>query len=222
MDSDPIMKPVRIVLVEDDADYIEVMRQVLAGQEGYELVRAFRSSLSFLGELPDLDCDLVLLDINLPRLSGLECIGQIRQFGPRMKVLMLTVHDEDEFVLKAFLDGADGYLLKESTPQQILEAMEDALKGGAPLTDSVARKVISVLNQQPIRTPAPAGSTEVERKLTQREYEILQLLAEGRKYGEIATDLGVSLDTVKTHIRNIYTKLQVRNKAEAISRFLKP
>lgn len=214
---------ITVVTVEDDTSYTTVLRRVLEQVGHFRWGGSFVNPVRFLTALPELKADVFLLDIHMPRLSGLECIREIKQCLPEARVLMISVHDDDEYVLKAFLDGADGYLLKDSSPDQIVGAIHDARRGGAPMSPSIARKVVGILGQLQsdegsVRPPAP--SKAAVEALSGRETEVLELLAKGRRYMEIASEISVSLDTVKSHIRNIYRKLEVRNKAEAISLLL--
>lgn len=218
-----VSRSIQVAMVEDDASYITVIRRVLKEVADIQWVGSHVNPVRFLGELPKLSADVFLLDIHMPKLSGLECIREIKQCLPDARVIMISVHDDDDYVLKAFLEGADGYLLKDSTPDQVIDAIYEAQRGGAPMSSSIARKVISILGRaesddsrpRPVSPDAP--TVEV---LTNRETEILKLLAQGRRYAEIANQICVSLDTVKTHIRNIYRKLEVRNKVEAIALLL--
>ncbi len=218
-----VSSSINVVMVEDDASYTAVMRRVLKEVADIQWVGSYVNPVRFLTELPQLSADVFLLDIHMPKLSGLECIRDIKQCLPDASVIMISVHDDGDYVLKAFLEGADGYLLKDSTPDQVIDAIHEAQRGGAPMSTSIARKVISILGRtrsggaHPKPAPPDAPTVDV---LTNRETEILKLLSEGRRYAEIATESCISLDTVKTHIRNIYRKLEVRNKVEAIALLL--
>lgn len=207
----------RIAIVEDDESYTEVLKEVVALHPNFEIVAAYSIGLRFITALPNLVADVVLLDINLPKMSGLDCIGEIQKFKPLMRTILLTVHDDTDFILRAFLTGADGYLLKESSGRQIIEAIQDALNGGAPMSPAIARRVVNMIGRNAEYEAAPSDSNAAERLLSTREYEILQLLASGKKYTEIASALHLALPTIKSHVSHIYEKLKVRNKIEAIS-----
>lgn len=213
-------RPIQVIVLEDDTAYTQVLRQVFADQPDFEIRQSFYNPLSFLGELPELEADVFLLDINLPKISGVDCIGQIREFKPESRILMLTLHADDDYILRSFLNGANGYLLKDSTPTQIFDAIRDSLQGGAPMSSSIARKVVRLLNRLDKANGRVSRGSSVDRLLTTREKEILECLANGKKYAEIAKQLFICKDTVKTHIHHIYEKLQVRNKTEAISKLL--
>lgn len=211
------MSTTRIAIVEDDKAYTRVLNEVISLRPDSQMVASFRSGLRFLAALPSLVADVVLLDINLPGMSGLDCIGQIQKLQPSMRIILLTVHDDADLIFRAFLLGADGYLLKESSGRQIIEAIRDVQTGGAPMSSAIARKVVKMIGQRSERQTGPVHHNAAERLLSAREYEILQLLASGKKYTEIASTLHLALPTVKTHVSHIYEKLRVRNKIEAIS-----
>ena len=223
-------KPVRIVGVDDDPSYLKELERVFSAGELHHWVGSFKSPVRFLGEVNTLDVDLVFLDISMPKVSGIECARFLGESLPECRIIMLTVHEDSDQILDAFMNGADGYLLKETGPAEIRDAVIEVFAGGAPMTRSIAKKVIRFLagaratrsdhgdtnvDQEGWVNP---GEGSVEALLTRREYEVLQQLAAGRKYSEIATQLYISHPTVKTHIRHIYEKLAVRNKVEAISK----
>ena len=218
-----VSKPINVVMVEDDASYAAVIRRVLKEDSDIQWAGSYVNPVQFLTELPQLSANVFLLDIHMPKISGLECIREIKKCLPDACVIMISVHDDDDYVLKAFMEGADGYLLKDSSLDQVIEAIHEAMRGGAPMSPSIARKVITVLGRAPSgdspqkQTSSDAPTVEI---LTKRETEILKMLSQGRRYAEISTEASISLATVKTHIRNIYRKLEVRNKVEAISLLL--
>ena len=213
------MKTYRIAVVEDDPSYVEVLRTVCSVHSDLEVVDSFNSSEAFLGAVPELEVDAVLLDINLPRLSGLECLRELKRAKPQTVAIMLTVRDDADSILQACIEGAEGYLLKDASRREITNAIREAMNGGAPMSPLVARKVIRLVGGMGKNAGvANGGEKEVREILSSREFEILKLLAEGRKYAEIAEHLSISLPTVKTHVSHIYEKLRVRNKIEAVSR----
>ena len=213
-------KPKRIVIVEDDLGYVDVLDRVFDEVDGLSLIRSYRDPTRFLAALPRLRPDLVLLDINLPKLSGIQCAAEIRGICQDCRIVMLTVFRDDRSVLEAFLNGADGYLVKDSSRAQIIEGVCEALRGGAPMSSSIARKVVRLLSKLGGRESVGTKRGALPDLLSPRELEVLHLLADGKKYQEIADRLFVSYETIKTHIHHIYEKLKVRNKAEAISKFL--
>ena len=214
------MEKIKIVIVEDDPAYIEVLEQVLSRDPKLEVVQTFVSSIEFLAAIQKLEVQMVFLDIRMPKCSGLECIDDVKEFLPEARIVMLTLYDDDDYILKAFEEGADGYLLKDSKPGRILEAIDDALTGGAPMSPSIARRIISMLDQlnQNGEKERIEKEARLRRILTDREYEILELLAEGKTKETIGKQLFISVNTVKTHIRHVYDKLDAHNKAEVIQR----
>ncbi len=222
------MNPISIVALDDDPEYLIELERVFSGSDKFAWGGGFSNSVQFLGRLPELNADVFLLDVSVPKYSGIDCLKSIVEFRPECTSIMLTVCDDDERVLEAFLEGASGYLLKDAGPEKIRSAIDEVLGGGAPMTPSIARKVIQLLGRRRSDVSHPdaaatsaeevSDSDSVKAILSPREYEVLQELAAGRKYAEIAARLFISLATVKTHLRKIYEKLRVRNKVEAISR----
>lgn len=215
---------IRIAIVDDDRSLATTLRTVLVDAHGFSWAGSWSRPLSFLSELPGLQADVVLLDIDMPKISGLGCVAEIKQLHPETAVIMLTVVDDDEAIFEALKKGADGYLLKDSSPTQLVQAVLDAKQGGAPMTASIARRVI-----EHFKTASP-GTTEsrssVNRdnlsKLSPREREVLQALAKGLRYKEIGSQLFISTETIKKHARQIYTKLRVRNRTEAAAKYFSP
>jgi DNA-binding NarL/FixJ family response regulator len=209
--------PIRIAILEDDDAYIEVLKTVFRASSEARVTEAFTNPVTFLTELPQLAADVILLDIYLPKISGLECLKSIREFRPDCRAIMLTVNDDTDSILQAVLDGAVGYLLKDASRREITAAVMDAMDGGAPMSSVIAKKVVGLLGRLEPTQDADAGGNHAKTILSTREYEVLEILAAGRKYAEIGKRLHISLPTVKTHISHIYEKLHVRNKIEAIS-----
>ncbi|MDE3068768.1 MAG: response regulator transcription factor, partial [Verrucomicrobiota bacterium] len=167
-----------------------------------------------LARLPHDKPDVVLMDINLPGMNGVECVRQLKPLAPQVQVMMLTVYEDTENIFNALAAGASGYLLKRTPGRELLEAIREVHRGGSPMTTHIARKVVSSFQ----RTPAAATSAEA---LSPREQEVLDCLAQGFLYKEIADKLGISYETVHTYIRRIYEKLQVRTRTEAVAKFLR-
>ena len=210
-------KVIRVAMLEDDASYIETLRLVVDTDPRLVFVAAFRNPIRFLNAMEELDIDVLLLDINLPKLTGIECIEAVKLAKPGARIIMLTVESKRETVMDSFLRGADGYLLKDSSPEQVGNAIGEVCSEGAPMSPAIARLVVGMLKRSEL-APATAGSiSEAVERLTTREGEVLGWLAKGLKYAEIAQQMGVSVDTVKTHVRSIYQKLEVRNRAEAMN-----
>ena len=206
---------INVAIVEDDDGVRENLEQLIQGTDGFACTGAYRSAETALKGVLANPPDVVLMDINLPRASGIECVQQLRVHCPKLNVLMLTVYDDGDNIFRALEAGANGYLLKRTPPAEILKAIQEVHAGGAPMTSSIARRVLQSFHQRERTTPP----TE---KLTMRETEILDLLSKGYRYKEIAGLLELHFDTVHSHVRNIYNKLQVRSRTEAVTKFLRP
>lgn len=212
-------QPIRIVILEDDDSYIRTLRLVIETDPGLVFVAAFRDPKRYLNAIDDLDFDVALLDINLPSITGLDCLGRLKQIKPRCRAIMLTVDDESSRIHRAFTEGADGYLLKDSSPDQVGQAIREVLDGGAPMSPAIARRVIRLLGNNRSTFHYCDSQSIVAQILSTREREVLSLLSKGFRNIEIAEKLCISLDTVKTHTRSIYSKLKVRNRTEAVNIF---
>lgn len=207
--------PIRVALYEDNAPLRDSMRILFSGLDQFDLVGSYGDCMNIEEEVRRLEPDVILMDIDMPMRSGIEGAFLAKQVNPAVEVLMLTVFDDNDKVFQAICAGASGYLLKKTPPVRILEAIEDIYNGGAPMTPSIARKVLELFPRQ------PAANTELD-KLTPRELSVLQSLAKGNSYKMVADELGISIETVRTHIKRIYEKLHVHSVAEAIAKaFLK-
>jgi DNA-binding NarL/FixJ family response regulator len=205
---------IRVAIIEDDRSTREGLRFLIHGSSGYRCTGAFETVED---ALPALATDLphvLLLDINLPGMSGREGVRVIRERWPSVEVLMLSVYGEQESVFESICNGAAGYLLKKTAPARLLEAIREARDGGAPMSPEIARKVVTLFR----KTPRPEP---IETRLTPRELQLLALLAEGHGYLEAADKLIVSVHTVRNYIRSIYEKLHVHSKSEAVSKALR-
>ncbi|MBI5691143.1 MAG: response regulator transcription factor [Verrucomicrobia bacterium] len=206
-------RPIRVSVVEDDASLRENLRHFLRLASDLQLVSEHDTAEAALRELPDLRPDVVLMDINLPGMSGIECVRRLKARLPEVQVLMVTVYDDGDRVFKALLAGANGYLLKASIASDIVPAVREVVRGGAPLNSFIARKVVQFFQQRPPEPKDDAG-------LTAREREVLELLAKGLTYKAIGAQLGISLDTVRRHCHHIYGKMHVASRTEAVVRYL--
>lgn len=202
-----------VALVEDDTGVRESLAVLINGAPGFRCVGAYANAETALRHIPENWPDIVLMDINLPQMSGIDCVARLKAQRPDLHVLMLTVHVDSELIFKSLKAGASGYLIKQSSPAELLEAMADVLMGGAPMTNTIARKVVQFFQQK-----APDDETA---SLTKREHEILTHLAKGYQYKEIADLLAINVLTVRTHIHHIYEKLHVRSRTEAVVKFLR-
>lgn len=205
--------PLRIAVVEDDNTVRAVLEILLSGSPGFTCVAAYSNGEDAVAGLPEVNPDVVLMDINLPGISGIECITSLREQGHEMLFIMLTVFENSDSVFQSLAAGASGYLLKRTPPAQLLEAIQEVCHGGSPMSREIARKVVQSFQQ-------PAANPAAENSLTGREEEILSCLVKGLLYKEIAVKLFIDVETVKTHIRHIYEKLQVHTRSEAIVKYL--
>ena len=205
---------IRIALVEDAADIRESLKRLFASVRDMRLVAEFPDGESAMAGLPSSGAEVVLVDINLPKASGIDVIGKVKLQMPDVQFLVLTVYEDSAKIFQALAAGASGYLLKRTDPMRLLSAIRELKGGGAPMSGSVARLVVQSFHR------GDSGSGQSE-ELSPRESEILGLLSEGCLYKEIAERLGIGIETVRTHVRRIYDKLHVRSRTEAVIKHLK-
>lgn len=206
-------KPTTIALVEDDPSLREILSEILNASPEWELTGDFPDAESALLGLPENSPSVVLMDIQLPGMSGIECVAQLKEKCPEIQVMMVTVYDNNDRIFEALAAGANGYLLKRDVPDKLIESLDELLEGGSPMSGAIARKVV-----QHFRKTTP--SENHDHDLTPRETEILDHLVKGSLYKEIAEDVGIGYETVRTHLRNIYAKLHVRTRTEAVVKYL--
>lgn len=206
------MARIKVVIVEDLEEVVEGLSIFVNQDEALQLVASFRTAEAALLELPLLKPDIVVMDINLPGMSGIECVRKVKQAAPAIQFMMFTVYENNDQVFEALKAGASGYLLKKTPPQQIIESIKELYQGGSPMSATIARKLVTLFMDQ--HSPSPPEASV----LTPREKEVLHLIAKGLLYKEIADQLGISFHTVRQHIGKIYEKLHVQNKTEAINK----
>ncbi len=204
-------REISIAIVEDHRDFREGLVSFISFSPGYNCVANFSSVEAALTGLPEVE--VVLLDINLPGKSGIEALPLIKEKYPEIRIIMMTIFDDSENIFNAMQAGADGYLLKNTPPLKILSAIDEVVSGGAPMSPYIARKVVDFFNKK--------NQPGINYELTQRENEILALLVDGIDSHTIADKLFISYETVRNHLRNIYRKLQVTSKAQAVSKALR-
>ena len=207
--------PISVAIVEDNAEICEMLTRTVERASSLRFMESFSSGEEALEKLPQLRPDVVIMDIQLPGMSGVECTMQLKARVPDIQVLVFTVFGDSDLVFKALEAGASGYLLKRTPRQEIVEAVKDVWFGGAPMSGEIARKVVDSF-----RKPPKAKDADLE-DLTPREEEVLALLAKGYITKEIADQLGISFDTVRFHLKHIYRKLHVRSRSEALIKYLK-
>ena len=206
--------PISVSIVEDNDKLRATLARVLDRADGFCCASQYANAEDALKDLPQVRPEVVLMDINLPGMNGVECVRQLKTLLPEMQVMMLTVYEDTENIFNALAAGASGYLLKRTSSKELLEAIRDVYRGGSPMTMHIARKVVQSFR----KSAAMAQNTE---NLSEREQQVLDLLSQGLIYKEIADKLGISYETVHTYIRRVYEKLQVRTRTEAVAKFLR-
>ena len=205
--------PVKVVLVEDKPGVRDSWVKLINSLPGFTCVQSCVSGEDALRVIPSLNPDVVLMDIFLPRMSGIECTARLKLELPKIQILMLTAVEDDELVFMALEAGADGYLLKHTKPEDLRAAMVDVMAGGAPMTSEVARRVVESFRRA-------SKQTKPDVHLTTREEEVLILLSKGYANKEIADKLSISAETVGSHLKHIYEKMHVRSRTEAVARYM--
>jgi DNA-binding NarL/FixJ family response regulator len=206
--------PISVAIVEDDARIRESLAVLLNGAQNIRCISSHASGEEALAQLPQKKPDVVLMDINLPTMSGIECVRQLKQLMPRVQILMLTMYEDDDLVFQALMAGASGYLVKRTSPAELLAAIEEVQSGASPMSGKIARTVVEYFHK--LKNIAPN-----QDNLSKREQEILVLLAKGYRYKEIADALSISFETVRSHLKNIYEKLHVHSRTEAVVKYLR-
>ncbi len=206
--------PITVSVVEDNDQLRGTLAHVIGRADGFRCAGQYANAEAALEAIPKEPPNVVLMDINLPGMNGVECVRRLKPLAPTTQVVMLTVYEDTENIFNALAAGASGYLLKRTKSTELLEAIREVVRGGSPMTAHIARKVVLSF-QQPVPAAQPAEG------LSPREQEVLDCLAKGFLYKEIADKLGISYETVHTYIRRIYEKLQVRTRTEAVAKFLR-
>lgn len=206
--------PIGVSIVEDDARIRDSLAVLINGAPNIRCVSSHATGEEALAQLPLKRPDVVLMDINLPRMSGIECVRQLKLLMPGLQILMLTMYEDDDLVFQALTAGASGYLVKRTSPAELLAAIEEVHSGASPMSGKIARTVVEYFHKLQHIVPAQGN-------LSRREHEILDLLVKGYRYKEIADALGISFETVRSHLKNIYEKLHVHSRTEAVVKYLR-
>jgi DNA-binding NarL/FixJ family response regulator len=204
--------PITVSIVEDNAGTRRSLVDLLTGDTGLQCLGNYPTAEAALPGIAQDRPDVAMVDINLPGMSGIECVARLKARLPELRVLMLTTYEDDDLIFNSLRAGASGYMLKDTSPDELIHAIEQVHAGGAPMSMPIARKVVDHFRT----ILQPASETEM---LTKREQELLALLAKGYMYKEIADQLGITLNTVRTHVHAIYDKLHVQSRREATARF---
>ena len=200
-----------VVVVEDHRGLRNELTALLRTAPDINCVGAFASAEEAIKRIPERWPDVVLMDIGLPGMSGIECVGELKRRNPNLQILMVTVYEDSERIFKALMAGANGYLVKSKSTEHLLDAVRDLESGGAPMSSQIARKVVQHFHQM-------AARSREKSSLSPKEQQVLSLLAEGYIYKEIGDELNIAAETVRTHVKNICHKLHVRNRLEAVAR----
>jgi DNA-binding NarL/FixJ family response regulator len=203
---------IKVAIFEDNKALRESLQQLVNNAENMYCTGAFPDANKLLRNMQSANPDVVMMDINMPGMSGIEAVQQIKEKYPQVQILMQTVFEENDKIFAAICAGASGYMLKKTAPQKMLEAIRETYNGGAPMTASVAVKVLQMFRSQ----STPGKKEYID--LSEREKEILTLLVKGKSYKTIASECFISIDTVSTHVRHIYEKLHVHSKSEAVAK----
>ncbi len=208
------MNAITVAIVEDNEQLRNTLARVLNRSDGFKCISHYGSAEAALQALPKDRPEVILMDINLPGMNGVECVRQLKPLLPATQVIMLTVYEDTDNIFNALAAGAAGYLLKRTKSAELLEAIREVHRGGSPMTTHIARKVTQSFHRA-------GASSQPTENLSEREQEVLDCLSQGFLYKEIAEKLGISYETVHTYIRRIYEKLQVRTRTEAVAKFLR-
>jgi DNA-binding NarL/FixJ family response regulator len=205
---------ISVSIVDDEKKLCESIATFLNGSPGFRCVSIYGSAEAALKHLAADRPDVVLMDINMAGMNGIECVRRLKALVPPLQILMLTVYDDTEQIFKALAAGATGYLLKRHDPDELLQAIRDVQDGGSPMSNSIARKVVASFQEA-------KQTGEKQNQLSAREQAVLDCLARGLPYKQIGDELGISINTIRTHLRHIYEKLHVQSRTEAVAKYLR-
>ncbi len=206
-----MVKPVRVIVVEDDEEIRDLVRRILSEDGTIRFIKAFHNGDAFLNDFTGEEADVVVMDINMPGTNGIECVARAKPRNPHVQYIISTVFENPNYIFQALCAGATGYLLKSLSAQELVPAIHDVMEGGSPMSPAIARLVVSSFQSH-------ARATISDHQLTAKEREVVDGLAAGLMYKEIAEKGGISIGTVRVHIRNIYEKLQVSSRHDAVKK----
>ena len=204
---------IKVSVVEDNHFIRTALEQVIQGANGYGVVGLYSSAEEAVAKMPEQQPDVVLMDINMGKMNGIEAVRILKLRCPDILFLMCTIYEDDEKIFEALAAGASGYILKKTKPDEMIAAIKDLYQGGAPMTSQIANKVVASFRKK------EEARDQLIEKLSAREYEILELLVKGRLYKEIASNLEISQETVRKHVYNVYKKLHINNRVEAYNKY---
>jgi DNA-binding NarL/FixJ family response regulator len=204
---------ITVSIVDDEKKLCQSIATFVNGTPGFRCVSMYHSAEAALEHLPDDRPDVVLMDIHLTGMSGIECVERLKVVAPEMQIIMLTVYEDADQIFKALSAGASGYMLKRLTPARLLEAIKEVKEGGSPMSSSIARKVVALFRKS-------GQISEEKTRLSPREQMVLESMANGLTYKQAAGQLGISIDTIRTYVRRIYEKLHVQSRTEAVAKYL--
>src|SRR6201996_7340403 len=211
---------ISVCIVDDNKDIRSALEQIILMADGYTLAGSYVDAEEALQKIPLVKPNVVLMDINLgDGENGIDCVRQLKPLHPEILFMMCTIYEEDEKIFEALKAGANGYILKKTAPGKLLDALRELYEGGAPMSSQIARKVVNAFQSKPADTPDTSAAAKTINILSNREKEILELLARGMLYKEIAAKLFISQETVRKHVYHIYEKMHVNNRVEAINKF---
>lgn len=215
------MMPIRVCIVEDNRDIRQALEQILQLSSGFEWADSFSSGEEALAGIPAMAPQVVLMDIHLGGVDGIECVRILKRRYPEILFMMCTVYEDDAKIFEALRAGASGYVLKKTTPDKLLDAIRELYEGGSPMSSQIARKVVAAFQDKGKTLSQEPTLEDADRldSLSRREMEILEMLAKGMIYKEISVALFISPETVRKHVYHIYEKLHVNNRVEAINKF---
>jgi DNA-binding NarL/FixJ family response regulator len=205
---------ISISIVDDEKELCQSIATFVNGTPGFKCVSTYNSGETALEHLPEDHPNVVLMDINLGGMSGIECVRRLKTILPELQIVMLTVYEDTEQIFKALTAGASGYMLKRLTPKKLLDAIREVHEGGSPMSNSIARKVVASFQQA-------EQTAEEKTHLSSREEMVLDCLAKGLTYKQTADQLNVSIDTIRTYVRRVYEKLHVQSRTEAVAKYLR-